>query len=140
MAYTGDLTVGVLSMSSDVLAMASVLLNKRQEPFNALLIVIMTLALDYDLLATIDELIAALFREVLLGENTLAVVVFVFRLILVLLRNPVEHTVLRTREFGEKSTRGSANIREYQPCALLSYASSLRYQARPDQPRYSRVR
>ena len=47
------------------------------------------------LLATVDELVATLLREVLLGQQTLTLVKLALRVVFVLLRHTIQQTVLR---------------------------------------------
>jgi hypothetical protein len=81
-------------MTSDSACVAGVLLEVRKQPLQRLLVVLMLLALDDDLLATVDELVAALFGEVFLSEEFFTTVPVVVSTIFVLLRNTVVDVVL----------------------------------------------
>lgn len=84
----------VLAVAGDMATVAGVLLNDAEEPLDALLVVVVALALDDNLLAAVDELVAALLREVLLGKNALAVLELALGVVLVVLGNAVEHAIL----------------------------------------------
>ena len=112
-----ELLVRVLGMIGDGASMRSVLLQEIEEPTDRLLVVLVLLALDDDLekalgrtnedyrdtylLATVDELVTALFREVFLTQETLSAVNLILSILLlvicaifVLLGNTVEEVVL----------------------------------------------
>lgn len=113
--------VRILAVTGDSTSVLSVLFEEVEEPTDGLLVVLVLLALDDNLqtkisdvnygvtvslkntylLASINELIAPLLREVILAEEALSPVVMLVRLvfmlvraILVLLRNTVEEIIL----------------------------------------------
>jgi hypothetical protein len=74
--------------------MGSILLNEAKEPLHSLLIIIMLLTFDDNLLATIDELITAILREVLLNQEFATSLELIMGLFAVLLGDAIGETAL----------------------------------------------
>ena len=88
----------IAAVADDIAAVAGVLLNDADEPADALLVVVVTLALDDALRAAVGEMVATLLRELLLREHAFAVLILAARVVLVLLRDGVQHAILREDE------------------------------------------
>lgn len=102
-----DLSLGLLSSSVRCsLAVANVLLEVSEEPAHRSLVIVMLLALKDDLLEPEDELIAPLFREVLLSEESLATIPLVSSSILVLLRNTILYFTSERRSSERRERNG----------------------------------
>jgi hypothetical protein len=107
------------NLPRDMLSVAGVLLNGSKKPTNALLIILVLLALKNDLaqvsahvtwlthhsylLATVNKLVAAILGEEILREYFAAVLHLFACSLLVFLRNAVRQSILnKTSENGEK--------------------------------------
>lgn len=88
----------VTPSGSDSTTVLGVLSNVGEEPANGLLVVIMLLAFDDNFLSSVNELVAALFWEVLFSEEMMGTIVVLLGSILVLLWNTVGKVLLRRRE------------------------------------------
>lgn len=80
-----------------VLCVPEVLLEVTKKPLDRCLIIVVTLALDDDLLSTVDELVATLLGEVFLGEPVLGAFEVLVCAILVLLGDTTHEVVLELR-------------------------------------------
>jgi hypothetical protein len=72
----------------------SVLLDEAKEPLHSILVIIVLLAFDDNFLATIDELIATILREVLLHKKPATSLVLVLSSFPMLLRDAIRETTL----------------------------------------------
>jgi hypothetical protein len=84
------------NLPSDMLSVAGVLLNGSKKPANALLIIVVLLALKNDLLAAENKLVAATLGEVILCEYLAALVNLFACSLLVFLRNAVRQSILKS--------------------------------------------
>jgi hypothetical protein len=81
-------------MTGSSVPVGSVLLDEAKEPLHSILVIIVLLAFDDDFLATIDELIATILREVLLHQKPATSLVLVLSSFPMLLRDAIRETTL----------------------------------------------
>jgi hypothetical protein len=92
--HLGDGTTAFFAVTSSGLPVGGISLSFVEKPSDGILVIVMLLALNYDLLATINELITALHREILLSQE-LASSLDVFRgSVSMLLGDSFGHTTL----------------------------------------------
>lgn len=82
-------------MPSSSLTVGGISLNFIEEPSDGVLVIVMLLALNYDLLATINELITALHGEVLLSQELASSLVVLGSSVSLLLGDAIGYTALR---------------------------------------------
>jgi hypothetical protein len=81
-------------MTGNSMPMGSILLDEAKEPLHSFLVIVMLLAFDDNLLATIDELITALHREVFLSQELTASLELIMDSFALLLRDTISDTTL----------------------------------------------
>jgi hypothetical protein len=82
-------------MPSSSLPVGGISLNFIEEPSDGVLVVVVLLALNNDLLATINELITALHREVVLSQELASSLVVLRGSVSMLLGDAIGYTALQ---------------------------------------------
>ena len=81
-------------MTGSRMPMSSILLDEAKEPLHSFLVIVMLLAFNDNLLATIDELITALHGEVFLSQELAASFELIVGSFAVLLGDTISDTTL----------------------------------------------
>lgn len=93
-----DDTAAFFAMTSSSLRVGNISLDFVEEPSDGVLVIVMLLALNYNLLATINELITALHGEVLLSQELASSLVVLGGSVSVLLGEAFRQTTLRQND------------------------------------------